>query len=121
MLLTSKENAVCFHIQLLMPNSILGGLADTFLILSGYLFILLNLFNFVLWENSVYCPRSVLASADSAKLFPDYNFHVTFKMGITVDSNVVFAQPEWGECFAALPWERGCVWNAAMPWAVHAR
>ena len=39
MLLTLKENTVCFHVQLLTPKGILGGLADTFLVFNRYLFI----------------------------------------------------------------------------------
>lgn len=48
LLLTLKENSVCFHVQLLMPKDTLGGLADTFLMLSRYLF------KFVLMKKTQY-------------------------------------------------------------------
>lgn len=56
-------------------------------------------------------------SPDSAKLFSDYDFHVTFMLG----SNALSAWTEHGKHFAALPWESGSIWKASIPWAVHAR
>lgn len=44
--------------------------------------------------------------SDFTKLFPAYNFHVTFKIRTTLSWNVLCPECLPRECFAVLPWER---------------